>query len=95
MKTAMQQLIDALNDLEAVYTGNDQMREVVGVQQARNLAEYIYFEKEKEQMRLVHKNGYDNSQYRHDCKYGGVEYWDSVPKPFEEYYNETFNTNEK
>jgi hypothetical protein len=52
-------------------------------------------EMEKEQMRLVHKNGYDNSQYRHDCNYGGVEYWDSVPKPFEEYYNETFNANEK
>ena len=50
-------------------------------------------EKEKEQMRLAHKNGYDNSQYRHDCNYGGVEYWDSVPKPFEEYYNETFNIN--
>jgi hypothetical protein len=48
---------------------------------------------EKEQMRLVHKNGYDNSQYRHDCNYGGVEYWDSVPRPFEGYYNETFNTN--
>ena len=52
-------------------------------------------EMEKEQMRLVHKNGYDNSQYIHDCKYGGVEYWDSVPKPFEEYYNETFNTKER
>ena len=52
-------------------------------------------EMEKEQMRLVHKNGYDNSQYRHDCNYGGVEYWDSVPRPFEGYYNETFNTNEK
>jgi hypothetical protein len=50
-------------------------------------------EMEKEQMRLVHKNGYDNSQYRHDCNYGGVEYWDSVPRPFEGYYNETFNTN--
>jgi len=48
---------------------------------------------EKEQMRLVHKNGYNNSQYRHDCNYGGVEYWDSVPKPFEAYYNETFNIN--
>jgi hypothetical protein len=48
---------------------------------------------EKEQMRLVHKNGYDNSQYRHDCNYGGVEYWDSVPRPFEGYYNETFNIN--
>jgi len=52
-------------------------------------------EMEKEQMRLVHKNGYDNNQYRHDCNYGGVEYWDSVPRPFEGYYNETFNTNEK
>jgi hypothetical protein len=52
-------------------------------------------EMEKEQMRLVHKNGYDNSQYRHDCNYGGVEYWDSVPKPFEEYYNETFNINDR
>ncbi len=52
-------------------------------------------EMEKEQMRLVHKNGYDNSQYRHDCNYGGVEYWDSVPRPFEGYYNETFNTKEK
>jgi hypothetical protein len=49
-------------------------------------------EMEKEQMRLVHKNGYDNSQYRHDCNYGGVEYWDSVPRPFEGYYNETFKT---
>jgi len=52
-------------------------------------------EMEKEQMRLVHKNGYDNSQYRHDCNYGGVEYWDSVPRPFEGYYNETFKANEK
>jgi hypothetical protein len=52
-------------------------------------------EMEKEQMRLAHKNGYDNSQYRHDCNYGGVEYWDSVPRPFEGYYNETFNTKEK
>ena len=52
-------------------------------------------EMEKEQMRLAHKNGYNNSQYRHDCNYGGVEYWDSVPRPFEGYYNETFNTNEK
>jgi hypothetical protein len=51
-------------------------------------------EMEKEQMRLVHKNGYDNSQYRHDCNYGGVEYWDSVPRPFEGYYNETFNSTE-
>jgi len=50
-------------------------------------------EKEKEHMRLAHKNGYDNSQYRHDCHYGGVEYWDSVPRPFEDYYNETYGGN--
>ena len=52
-------------------------------------------EKEKEVMKLMHKNGYDNSQYRHDCNYGGVEYWDDVPKPFDEFYNETFNTYER
>ena len=61
MKTAMQQLIDALNDLEAVYTGNDQMREVVGVQQARNLAEYIYFEKEKEQIMNTYDAGWSDA----------------------------------
>ena len=72
MKTAMQQLIDALNDLEAVYTGNDQMREVVGVQQARNLAEYIYFEKEKEQIVDAHIEGqrvfdvYPHTQWTND-----------------------------
>jgi hypothetical protein len=52
-------------------------------------------EMEKEQMRLADKNGQDRNQYKHDCEYGGVEYWDSEPKPFDEYYNETFNTNEK
>jgi hypothetical protein len=52
-------------------------------------------EMEKEQMRLADKNGQDRNQYKHDCQYGGVEYWDSEPKPFDEYYNETFNTNEK
>ena len=83
MKTAMQQLIDALNDLEAVYTGNDQMREVVGVQQARNLAEYIYFEKEKEQI----VNAWIDDRFPLDK--------DWVKRCAESYYNETFNTNEK
>ena len=50
---------------------------------------------EREQMRLADKNGQDRNQYKHDCEYGGAEYWDNEPKPFEEYYNETFNTNEK
>jgi hypothetical protein len=52
-------------------------------------------EMEKEQMRLADKNGQDRNQYKHDCRYGGVEYWDNEPKSFEEYYNETFNTKEK
>jgi hypothetical protein len=50
-------------------------------------------EMEKEQMRLADKNGQDRNQYKHDCEYGGVEYWDNEPKPFEEYYNETFKSN--
>jgi len=50
-------------------------------------------EMEKEQMRLADKNGQDRNQYKHDYKYGGVEYWDNEPKPFEEYYNETYGGN--
>jgi len=60
MKTAMQLLIDALNNLEAVYTSNDQMREVVGVRQARNLADYIYLEKEKEQIMNAYDAGWSD-----------------------------------
>jgi hypothetical protein len=86
MKTPMQELIDRLNNVKPT--------DFCSIETIKGWAESM-LEKEKEQMRLVHKNGYDNSQYRHDCKYGGVEYWDNVPKPFEEYYNETFNTNEK
>ena len=50
MKTAMQELMDALNDLEAAYIQNDWRREVIGINQAKNLIEYIYLNKEKEQM---------------------------------------------
>ena len=56
----MQLLIDALNNLEAVYTSNDQMREVVGVRQARNLADYIYLEKEKEQIMNAYDAGWSD-----------------------------------
>jgi ElaB/YqjD/DUF883 family membrane-anchored ribosome-binding protein len=87
MKTAMQELID---DMTYMLTEGGERNICALREKARKL-----LEKEKEQMRLVHKNGYDNSQYIHDCKYGGVEYWDSVPKPFDEYYNETFNTKER
>ena len=50
MKTAMQELMDALNDLETAYIQNDWRREVIGINQAKNLIEYIYLKKEKEQM---------------------------------------------
>lgn len=81
MKTAMQQFIDALNDLEAIYTSKDWMREVVGVQQARNLAEYIYLEKEKEQIMNAYDAGWSDGNDDKDLN--------------AEYYFETFNTNEK
>ena len=74
----MQLLIDALNNLEAVYTSNDQMREVVGVQQARNLAEYIYLEKEKEAIMNAYDIGWSNGNKGQDLN--------------DLYYNETFNT---
>ena len=93
MKTPLQQLLDDTTEL--LHTFDSEERVAMAVLDYLKTNKKAMLEKEKEQMRLVHKNGYDNSQYIHDCKYGGVEYWDSVPKPFEEYYNETFNTKEK
>ena len=81
MKTAMQQLIDALNDLEAVYTSNECMREVVGVQQARNLAEYIYLEKEKEKIMDAYDAGWSDGFDDKDLN--------------DQYYFEAFNNNEE
>ena len=49
-------------------------------------------EMEKQQMKLADENGRDRNQYKHDCEYGGVEYWDNEPKSFEQYYNETFKS---
>lgn len=50
-------------------------------------------ELEKEQMRLADKNGNDRAQYFRDLEYGGAEYWDKQPEPFEQYYNETYGGN--
>jgi hypothetical protein len=85
MKTAMQELMDALNDLEAVYIQNDWRREVIGINQAKNLIEHIYLKKEKEQII--------------DANVVGMEFIPVDPNRYQEdaeqYYNETFNTNEK
>jgi len=85
MKTAMQELMDALNDLETVYIQNDWRREVIGINQAKNLIEYIYLKKEKEQIiefsKVVLK-----------------EYKRIRPEEIstiKRLYNETFNTKEK
>jgi len=84
MKTPMQELQAALKDLEAIYIGNDWMREVIGIHQALNLIEYIYLKKEKEQM----LNAFEESRLTHPMI--GFKH-----ETFTEYYNETFNTNEK
>mgnify|MGYP001480313056 CR=1 FL=1 len=89
MKTAMQELMDALNDLEVVYIQNDWRREVIGINQAKNLIEYIYLNKEKEQIMETSKNSYIAGYLDNQAKVD-----DSMNFP-EEYYNETFNTNEK
>ena len=78
----MQELMDALNDLEAVYIQNDWRREVIGINQAKNLIEYIYLKKEKEQIENAFRNGAAN-----EPDFGNNEAG--------EYYNETFNTEEK
>jgi DNA-directed RNA polymerase subunit RPC12/RpoP len=80
MKTAMQELMDALNDLEAVYIQNDWRREVIGINQAKNLIEYIYLKKEKEQIINANRDGVDMVVDKKDFISG------------EQYYNETFNT---
>ena len=81
----MQELMDALNDLEAVYIQNDWRREVIGINQAKNLIEHIYLKKEKEQII--------------DANVVGMEFIPVDPNRYQEdaeqYYNETFNTNEK
>jgi predicted metalloenzyme YecM len=81
MKTAMQELMDALNDLETVYLQNDWRREVIGINQAKNLIEHIYLKKEKEQIMEAYDAGYSHCLY-------GIHLND-------EYYYETFDTNEK
>lgn len=81
MKTAMQELMDALNDLEAVYIQNDWRREVIGINQAKNLIEHIYLKKEKEQ----------TIDFAYECR--NVMAADEFA--ITHWYDKTFNTNEK
>ena len=85
MKTAMQELMDALNDLEVVYIQNDWKREVIGINQAKNLIEYIYLEKEKEQ--IVEFSKVVLKEYKRIRP--------EEISTIKRLYNETFNTNEK
>jgi uncharacterized protein (UPF0335 family) len=80
MRTSMQELMDALNDLETVYLQNDWRREVIGINQAKNLIEHIYLEKEKEQIMDAYDEGWSDGFDDKDLN--------------AEYYNETFNTKE-
>ena len=81
----MQELMDALNDLEAVYIQNDWRREVIGINQAKNLIEYIYLEKEKEQ--IVEFSKVVLKEYKRIRP--------EEISTIKRLYNETFNTNEK
>jgi len=81
MKTAMQELMDALNDLEAVYISNDWRREVIGINQAKNLIEHIYLKKEKEQ----------TIDLAYECRNVMAADEFAITK----WYDKTFNPNEK
>jgi hypothetical protein len=85
MKTAMQELMDALNDLETVYIQNDWRREVIGINQAKNLIEYIYLEKEKEQ--IVEFSKVVLKEYKRIRP--------EEISTIKRLYNETFNTNKQ
>ena len=81
MKTAMQELMDALNDLEAAYIQNDWRREVIGINQAKNLIEHIYLKKEKEQ----------TIDFAYECRNVMAADEFAITK----WYDKTFNPNEK
>jgi len=81
MKTAMQELMDALNDLEAVYIQNDWRREVIGINQAKNLIEYIYLKKEKEQ----------TIDFAYECRNVMAADEFAITK----WYDKTFNTDDR
>ena len=81
----MQELMDALNDLEAVYIQNDWRREVIGINQAKNLIEYIYLEKEKEQ--IVEFSKVVLKEYKRIRP--------EEISTIKRLYNETFNTKER
>lgn len=77
----MQELMDALNDLEAVYIQNDWRREVIGINQAKNLIEHIYLKKEKEQ----------TIDFAYECRNVMAADEFAITK----WYDKTFSTNEK
>jgi len=81
MKTAMQELMDALNDLEVVYISNDWRREVIGINQAKNLIEYIYLKKEKEQ----------TIDFAYECRNVMAADEFAITK----WYDKTFNTDDR
>ncbi len=77
----MQELMDALNDLEAVYIQNDWRREVIGINQAKNLIEHIYLKKEKEQ----------TIDFAYECRNVMAADEFAITK----WYDKTFSTDEK
>ncbi len=77
----MQELMDALNDLEAVYIQNDWRREVIGINQAKNLIEHIYLKKEKDQ----------TIDFAYECRNVMAADEFAITK----WYDKTFSTDEK
>lgn len=80
MKTAIQELIDWIEE----RFNNPKETEVF-----KKATELL--EKEKEQMKLADKNGFDRSEYFRDLENVNAEYWGKQPKQFKEYYNQTYN----
>jgi len=80
MKTPMQELIEKLKEERSKLQALNERVMVLTLDYAIADAEQM-LEKEKEVMSQVYADGGD---------------WDEVPQPrFENYYNETFNTQEK
>jgi len=82
MKKAMQELMDAMNYLEAAYNQNECRPEVTGINQAKNLIEYIYLEKEKKIMCKFQEDGQS------------TDFWVKYDS-WEDCFDKTFNTKEQ
>lgn len=69
--------------------------DLTGTQASNNLMGELYIQAkamEKEQYETFFKQGFKYRSYIHDSIYGGADLWEEVPKNFDDYYKETYES---